>query len=514
MRATHLAARSGPTTEPATGPTTEPTGPAAERVAAETRQPALAMAPLIALSLGYFLVMLDVTVVNVALPDIRGSLGTGAAALQWIVDGYSTLFAGLLLFGGTLADRWGHRRTFLAGLGLFAVASLACAVAGSSAVLIVGRLGQGAGAALLVPASLGLLQAVHPDRGVRARAVAVWGAVASVAFGAGPVVGGLLVSGGGWRAVFWLNLPVAALAVALTLRHLPPAAGPRHTARKADPLGQLLGVVGLIALAGGLNEAGARGWTSPLVLSALGLGVAALVAFAAVQRTLEARTPEARTPEARSRTGGRRAPLLPPSLFRAPSFTPTAIIGLLISLGYYGMLFLTTLYFQQERGFSALTTGLALLPSVCMGLVAAPLFSRITARTGPHPPMAAGLALSAVGFLGWLPTGPQTPYPVLLFALTATGLGQTLTALAATAAIIDAAPAAGTGIASAVFNVSRQVGSAVGVALFGTFAASASDFTAGLRLSAGLAATAFATGAILALTTTRRRANTRTAEGK
>ncbi|GGY04366.1 MFS transporter [Streptomyces minutiscleroticus] len=490
MRATHLAARSGPTTGPTAGRATD------------ARRPALAMAPLIALSLGYFLVMLDVTVVNVAIPDIRTSLGTGATALQWIVDGYSTLFAGLLLLGGALADRVGHRRTFLTGLGIFTVASLACALAGSPAPLIAGRLAQGAGAALLVPASLGLLRATHPDRAVRARAVTVWGAVASVAFGAGPVAGGLLVAASGWRAVFWLNLPVAALAVALTLRHLPSAFRSRHEAPKADPLGQLLVVVGLIALAGGLNEAGTRGWASPLVLSAIGLGIAALAALAAVERALEARLP----------AGGRRAPLLPPSLFRAPSFTPTAAIGLLISLGYYGMLFLTTLYFRQERGFSALATGFALLPSVCTGLIAAPLSSRITARTGPYPPMAAGLALGALGFLGWLPAGPHTPYPVLLFALIATGLGQTLTALSATAAIVDTAPAAGVGIASAVFNVARQVGSAVGVALFGTLATTASDFTEGLRLSACLAATAFATGALLALPARRRTTTPTTGE--
>ncbi|WP_017595914.1 MFS transporter [Nocardiopsis potens] len=492
MRATHPAARSGPARRSAAGR------------AAGAPRPALAAAPLIALSLGYFLVMLDVTAVNVALPGVRASLGAGATALQWIVDGYSTLFAALLLVGGALADRAGHRPVFLAGLGVFAAASLACALAGSPASLIAGRLAQGAGAALLVPASLGLLQATHPDPALRARAVAVWGLVASVAFGAGPVAGGLLVSAGGWRAVFWLNLPVAVLAAALTLRHLPPAARPRDTRWKADPLGQLLCVAGLIALTGGLNEAGARGWTSPAVLSALGLGVAALAAFAAVERALEAR----------ARAGGRRAPLLPPSLFRTPSFASTAAIGLLISLGYYGMLFLATLYFQQERGFSPLATGLALLPSVCTGLVAAPLLSRIAARTGPYPPMAAGLALGTLGFLGWLPAGPHTPYPVLLFALTATGLGQTLTALAATAAVIDAAPAALAGTASAVFNVSRQVGSAVGVALSGTFAAAAADFTAGLRLSAGLAAAAFATGTLLAFAARRRTAGAPAAQGR
>lgn len=471
-----------------------PTAPPHAAAPAAGRKPALALGPLIALSLGYFLVMLDVTVVNVAIPDIRASLDTGASAMQWIVDGYSTVFAGLLLLGGGLADRLGHRRMFLTGLGVFTAASLACGFAASAGVLIAGRLGQGAGAALLVPASLALLQATYPDRALRARAIAIWGAVASVAFGAGPAVGGLLVSGFDWRSVFWLNLPVGALAVFLTLRHVP-ASGRKPKARRMDPLGQVLGIVGLVALAGGLNEAGSHGWTSPLVLSAFGLGAAALTAFAVVERTLEAR-------EAAGRT--ERAPLLPPSLFRSGAFTSTAAIGLLISLGYYGMLFLTTLYFQQERGYSVLSTGLALLPSVCMGLIAAPLFSRITARTGPYVPMAAGLALGATGFLAWVLAGPETPYPVLLFALVATGLGQTMTALAATAAIIESAPASGAGIASAVFNVSRQVGSAVGVALFGTFVAASGTFTDGLRLSAGIAAAAFATGTLLALSVRRR----------
>ncbi|QIY59012.1 multidrug efflux MFS transporter [Streptomyces sp. RPA4-5] len=288
----------------------------------------------------------------------------------------------------------------------------------------------------------------------------------------------------------------AAAAVALTLRSLPPAARPAR-GRRMDLLGQVLGTVGLVALAGGLNEAGSRGWSSPLVLSAFGLGGAALVAFTVVERALEVR----------ATAGGRRAPLLPPSLFASGAFTTTAAVGLLISLGYYGMLFLSTLYFQQERGFSAAATGLALLPSVCMGLLAAPLFSWVSARTGPYVPMAAGLVLGTLGFLGWLLAGDRTPYPVLLFALVATGLGQTMAALAATAAIIDAAPASGAGIATAVFNVSRQTGSAAGVALFGTFATTAADFTAGLRLSAVIAAAAFATGTLLTLTTRRRTRN-------
>ncbi|MCX0241903.1 MFS transporter [Streptomyces drozdowiczii] len=430
--------------------------------------------------------MLDVTVVNVALPDIRASLGAGPSALQWIVDGYSTVFAALLLFGGGAADRFGHRRVFLTGLILFSGASVFCGLAGSAVLLIVGRLGQGAGAALLVPASLALLQATFPDRATRARAIAVWGAVASVAFGAGPAVGGILVAGSDWRAVFWLNLPLGGLAVLLTLRHLPSSAV-RPRTRKADPVSQVLAVVGLVAVTGALNEAGTRGWTSPLVLSALAVGAVALVSFVLTARALEARM------------GGRRAPLLRPSMFRSRSFTSATVIGMLISLGYYGMLFLATLYFQQERHLNVLETGLALLPSVCMGLIAAPLFHRVAPRTGPYVPMAAGLVLGAAGFAGWMFTGPATPYPVLLFALIATGMGQTMTALAATAAVVETAAASDAGVATAVFNVARQVGSTMGVALFGTFTATAHHFNSGLRLSAGIAAAAFTLGALLAL---------------
>ncbi|MFF4155661.1 MFS transporter [Streptomyces sp. NPDC001678] len=451
--------------------------------------------PLLSLSLGYFLVMLDVTVVTVAVPDIGASLHAGPAALQWCVDGYSTVFAGLLLLGGGLGDRFGHRRVFLWGLGVFIAASAACGLATTAGALVAGRLAQGAGAAFLVPASLALLRAAHPERTARARAVAVWGAVASIAFGAGPVVGGLLVAGLDWRAVFWLNLPVGGLTVLLTVRHIPNVRNGGHG--RMDPAGQVLAVVGLVALAGALNEAGTAGWTAPPVLAAAATGVAALAAFAVVEHRLEHRL-ERRLEDPLGATATDRRPLLPLSLFRRKAFSATAAVGFLISFGYYGMLFLSTLYFRQERGYDALETGLALLPSVCMGLVAAPLLSRVSARTGPYAPMTAGLFVGAAGFLGWLVAGPGVPYPALLFALVATGLGQTTTALAATAAVIDAAPADGTGVASAVFNVARQVGSATGVALFGTVTTAAGGFTAGLRVSAVLAAAAFLTGGVLA----------------
>ncbi|OXM45222.1 DHA2 family efflux MFS transporter permease subunit [Amycolatopsis alba] len=447
-----------------------------------TTRPPLVVAPLLALSLGYFLVMLDVTVVTVAVPEIQRSLGATPAGLQWAVDGYSTIFAALLLLGGGLGDRLGHRRIFLTGMGVFTAASVVCAVAPDTALLITGRLLQGAGAALLVPTSLALLAAAYPDRTVRARALGFWAGVAGVAFAAGPVVGGVLVSGLSWRAVFWINLPIAVLGVVLTRRHVPAPPKP-DSGRRVDVVGQVLAIAGLGCVAAALNEAGSAGWTSTPVLGAFVVGALALVTFVVTGRNLERRG---------------RSPLLPPSLFRHAGFAATAAVGVLLNLGYYGMLYLSTLYFQNQRGFDAMTTGLVLLPTVCMALIAAPLSGRLTARFGPYRPMAGALLLGAAGFVGWLAAGPDTPYTALLFALVATGLATPMTVPAATAAIIESAPAEHAGVASAVFNVSRQIGNAVGVALFGTLAVTLSDPYLGLHISAVIAAVAFAAAAALA----------------
>ncbi|MBP2705515.1 MFS transporter [Microbispora sp. RL4-1S] len=458
------------------------------------RGTSLAAAPLIALSLGYFLVMLDVTVVTVAVPQIRHSLNADASSMQWIVDGYSTIFAGLLLFGGGLGDRRGYRKVFFAGLVVFAAASAGCALAATATQLVVARLLQGAGAALLVPASLALLTAAYPDRAVRARALGIWGGIAGVAFAAGPLVGGLLVWGLDWRAVFWLNVPIVVAAILLTLRHVP-APAPRGGSRRVDVVGQVLGVVGLTAVAGALNEAAVYGWTSARVLVALAVGLVTLAVFVVLERRLEV---AART----DATG--RPPMLSPSWFRRSGFAATAVIGVLLNLGYYGMLFLSTLYFQQGRGYDALKTGLVLLPSVCMALVAAPLSGRLTARYGPYRPMAVALLTGTAGFLGWLVAGPDTAYPLLLFALIVTGLATPLTVPAATAAIIESAPVEAAGVATAVFNVARQVGNAVGVAMFGALAAT-TGLIGGLHTSALIACAAFFAGALLALFAGRQR---------
>jgi MFS transporter, DHA2 family, methylenomycin A resistance protein len=464
------------------------------RVNAPAR-PAMPLRPLIALSLGYFLVMLDVTVVNVAVPAIRSSVHGDTTDMQWIVDGYSTFFAGLLLLGGGLGDRLGHRRLFLTGLALFAAASIGCAAAPNVGVLIGSRLAQGAGAALLVPASFALLQAAYPDRAQRSRAMGIWGLVSAFAFGLGPAVGGMLVSGLSWRWAFWVNLPFSALCAIAAVRYVPSPARRRRTDR-LDVAGVVLGIIGLVGVAGALNEAGSNGWLSSTVLGGFAIGVVALVAFISVELRLE---------RSSTRTENATRPLLPPGVFRTRRLTATNAIGLLLSFGYYGLLFVATLYFQQERGYSPLLAGFSLLPSVCMGFIAAPLSSRLTARYGPYVPICGALALGSLGFLGWLAAGPHTAYPVLLFALMATGLATPVSVVASTIAVMEATPAEHAGVSSAVFNVSRQVGSAIGVALFGTLAGTAAKLVGGLHTSAVIAACAFALGSLVALTTQRAR---------
>ncbi|MFG2139999.1 MFS transporter [Streptomyces sp. NPDC048650] len=449
-------------------------------LSALTRKPQVSgrmpVLPLLAVCLGYFMVMLDVTVVTVALPVIGTALDAGVTGLQWVVDGYTLVFAGLLLFGGGLGDRLGSRRVFLAGLTVFTAASAGCAVAPVPGVLVLARLVQGLGAALMVPASLALLRAAYPDQAARARAFGVWGMVAGLGGGAGPVLGGVLVASCGWRSVFLMNLPVGIAAVLLTVRHLPvsPAAATRPG---LDLPAQAAVTLSLAGLTTGCIEAGALGWTHPGVLAAFLTFAVALAAFIVLER--------------RSR-----APMLPLALFRARSFSASAVIGVLLNTGFYGMLFLAPLYFQRVHHYSALHTGIVLVPTVGVTALGSALAGRITARTGPRLPMVTGLLIGAAGLSGWLLAGPNTPYLVLVAPMVAAGLGISLTMPASTAVVMESVPAERGGAAAAVFNAARQIGSALGVALFGTLIAG--GLVTGLHTAILIGAAGFLAAAVLA----------------
>jgi MFS transporter, DHA2 family, methylenomycin A resistance protein len=429
------------------------------------------------------MVILDATIVNVALPSIGRDLGGGVSGLQWVVDAYTVVFAGLLLPAGSLGDRLGARRVFDAGLALFTAASVACGLAPSVAVLIGARLVQGFGAALLVPSSLALLRGTYQEATQRARAVGVWGAVAGVGAASGPVLGGLLVGLVSWRAVFIVNLPVGILGLALTSRYLAAAGEPLEGG--FDPPGQVFGILALTLLTLGLIEGGSAGWSSPQALVPLVAFVPALAIFIAIER-------------------GVRDPMLPLSLFRSRTFSGASFVGLAINLGFYGQLFALSLYFQRVRGFSALETGLALLPEGIFVALSSALSGRLTGRTGPRLPMLVGLICGAAGFAGLVAAGRTTSYWVLVAPMVAAGFGMAFTMPAATAAIIEASPAERAGIASGVLNASRQAGGAIGVALLGTLIAGGA-FVSGLHAAMAVSAGAFLLGAAVTAVAVERR---------
>jgi DHA2 family methylenomycin A resistance protein-like MFS transporter len=435
---------------------------------------------------GYFMVILDTTVVNVALPALGRDLHAGVSGLQWVVDGYTLILAGFLLSAGALGDRLGAKRVFQAGMALFAVASAACGLAPDVSVLIVARMVQGLGAALAVPASLSLLQRAYPEPAARARAFGIWGGVAGIAAGLGPIVGGILVSGLSWRAVFFLNVPIAAIGLALAARHVP---APPGCPRDLDLPAQVVGVVSLAALTCALIEGGSHGLTL-VVLVALGTFVAAAVAFIG----LEVRG---------------RAPMLPLEFFRSPTFTAANAVGLLINLGFYGQLFVLTLYFQEVRGYSALLTGLALLSEAGVVSVAAILSGRVMANRGPRLPMVMGLGIGGGGLLGLVVAGAHTPYAFLAVPLMAAGFGMAFTMPAATAAVMGAAPVDRGGVASGVINAARQVGGVFGIALLGALVAHRASFLPGLHVGIIVAGAAFLLGCGLTLVAVGTRARRR-----
>ncbi|MER6015460.1 MFS transporter [Streptomyces bluensis] len=434
-------------------------------------------APLLVVCAGYFMVILDVTVINVAVPVIGRDLSASLTGIQWITDGYTLVFAGFLLTGGALGDRLGNRRVFCWGVVVFTASSAACALAPNAPFLVVARLVEGLGAALIVPGSLALLQQAYPAPAARSRAFGLWGSMAGVAASAGPLLGGLLVSTVGWRWVFLINLPVGVASLVLTPRYV--ARSPRRVARALDWPAQCAVVAAVALLTASLNEAGRRGWSDPAVLVGVGLAVPAAAAFAARERLA-------------------RAPVLPLTLLRSRAMSGGSVIGLLFNFGFYGMVFTASLEFQHQRGFSALGTGLALFPAVAMTMFASAVSGRLSHRTGDRPLVISGMLLAALGLAGWAAAGTDPAYPLLVAPMMAAGFGTSFALTGGAATVMGAAPPAYSGAASALFNTTRQIGSATGVALGGSLLATATDYSTGLRTSMAIGALAYLTAAGLA----------------
>jgi DHA2 family methylenomycin A resistance protein-like MFS transporter len=432
---------------------------------------------LFALCLGYFMVILDATIVNVALPELQQTFGGDVAGLQWVVDGYTLPFAALLLTAGAVADWLGNRRLLIAGLGVFAGSSAAAALATTLATLVGFRMIQGVGAAMMVPASLALIRASFDDRGARARAIGVWGSVAGIGAASGPVLGGLLVAVAGWRAVFAVNLPIGIAAIALTGAHV------RETSGNGRERLTLIAPLAVFVALGGITlatiEAGRDGLGGPLVLGGLvAFAVAAGVFVLAERRATEPMVPR--------RILGRR-------------LSGASAIGALINLGFYGQLFVFNLYLQGIRGYSALTAGLALLPEAGLVSVASFVSGRLTAVRGPRPTAILGTTLATCGLLGLAAIGADTPYLLLVPAMLATGAGMALTMPAATTSAIEATEVSEAGLASGLINAARQVGGVIGIALLGSLAAGGD--IAGTRTAMVAGAVAFGLAVVLAVAT-------------
>ncbi|MFC8513685.1 MFS transporter [Streptomyces sp. NPDC057257] len=437
---------------------------------------------LVVMCAGYFLVLLDVTIVNVALPAIGSGLGADVGGLQWVVDGYALALASLMLTSGTAGDLYGHRRVVLGGLAVFGAASLACGLAPGIPVLVAARVAQGVGAALLLPGTLAIISRAFPDDAARARAIGVWAGIGSLALPAGPLLGGALTEAFGWRAIFLLNVPI--VLVALVWAAAIVRESREEQARRLDVPGVLLGSLLLLATTYAFIEGGREGAGSPRVLVAVLVAVLTVpaLALAELRRGDDA--------------------MLPVSLLRRPAFDAANVTAGIMNLGTLGTLFVLMLFLQSVQHRSALLAGLAVVPLFAPLAVIAPFGGRVTSRIGARLPAAAGLLLATAGLALLVRAGAHSPYPVLLPAFLLWGTGMGLLTPAVVAAAIEAVPAERAGLASATNNTARQTGGAIGIAVAGAIAGQPVDgtrFVRGFHAVALGAAGLYAAAAVLAL---------------
>ncbi len=434
---------------------------------------------LAAMSLGYGVVQLDVTIVNTALSSIGSSLGGGVAELQWVVSTYTIAFAALILTAGALGDRLGAKRIFTAGFSLFTLASLACALAPTSGILIAARAVQGVAAAILVPNSLALLNHAYPDQTERGRAVGIWAAGASLALTAGPFLGGVLIALVGWRSIFLVNLPIGLGGLWLAWRY---ATDTTRNSHDLDLPGQTAAIAMLGVLAAAIIEGGRVGWANPFVLG----GFAAFIVFGALFLLQERHTMH---------------PMLPLSLFAHRMFALTSLVGLLVNIAFYGLIFVFSLYFQQINHWTPFATGLAFVPMMGAVLPVNLLAPRIAERIGAPITIAIGALIAAAGCLALLGIEPGTSYWTICVPLVAMGGGLGLLVPPMTATLLGSVEKSRSGIAAGVLNSTRQTGSVLGVALFGSLIGGQGDaFLFGTRAALLISALLLigAAGAIVA----------------
>ena len=443
---------------------------------------------LAAVSFGLFMIMLDNTVVNVALPSIQEDIGADLSELQWIVTGYALSFAALMLIGGKLADAYGRRLIFVVGIVVFTGASLWCGLADSGSMLIVARIVQGAGAALMNPATLSIIAATFPPK-ERGMAIGIWAGVSALALAIGPLVGGLLTEHLSWHWIFFVNVPIGVVAIAASYLLITESKDSTHENLDLPGLGT--SALGLFALTYGLIEANTYGWSSARIVGSFVVAIVSLTAFIVIERR-------------------RRAPMLDLSLFRSGTYAGANIAMLLVALAMFGVFFFVSLYMQNVLGYSAVQAGAAFLPMTILIILVAPVAGKLSDRFGSRWLMTIGMVLLGVQLLYLSQLGTDATFWNLLPGFLVGGLGMALTMTPTAAAATRAVPVEKSGVGSAVLNAMRQVGGSVGVAMMGAIvAAEASDrpgiegFMAGFERSLLVAAVIAFAGSIVAFALVR-----------
>jgi EmrB/QacA subfamily drug resistance transporter len=393
------------------------------------------------------MVTLDNTIVNVALPSLQREFHASVSELQWVADAYLLVIASLLLFAGSLGDRFGRRRLLRTGLVLFGAGSLACSLSPSLGLLIVFRMLQACGGCMLNPNSLSIISNTFTDPKERASAIGFWGGVVGISTAAGPIVGGALIDAIDWRAIFWVNVPVVILTLVLLRFFVPESKSPKP--RRLDPKGQVVAIVVLASLTYGIIEGPDRGWTDWLILACFGVAAVGTAAFIWIEHRQE-------------------EPLLQLRFFRSPPFSGAFAIAVLAFVVLAGWLFLNTLYLQEVRGYSPLKAGVAALPATIVIVAVAPFSGRLVGRRGSRLPLCAAGALLATGTALLMLLQPDTAYLFLAVAYLLIGLGFGAVNPPITNTAVSGMPLSQAGVASAVAGTARQLGSVLGVAVLGS----------------------------------------------
>ena len=403
------------------------------------------------LCISLLIIVMDNTILNVAIPQLIDELGATNSQVQWIVDGYTLVFAGLLLTAGSLGDRFGRKLALRTGIIIFAIGSVLSALSGTPNQLIAARCLMGVGGALIMPSTLSILTNVFRDPRERGRAIAIWAGFSGLGVAIGPVIGGLLLQHFSWGSVFWVNVPIAIIAVTLGVFFVPESKDP--SAPRLDPIGAALSIVGLGALLFAIIEGPTHGWGSALVMGSFIVGAAGIIGFILWERHTD-------------------HPMLDMSFFKNPRFSAANLAITLTFLAMFGSMFLMTQYWQFVHGYSPLEAGVRLIPFAMTMMVTAPLSARFVEKIGTKAVVTSGLTIVTLALLLLSFIKPHTSYPVVLGFMCLMAVGMGLTMAPATESVMGSLPREKAGVGSAVNDTTRQMGGALGVAIIGTMVAS------------------------------------------